>query len=241
MSEINLNGGSKKIILNGTTYYAGGSNSGGGSTLITKSITQNGTYSAQDDNADGYSEVSVNVIPPNYELISTFIEDNGDSASSFIPRYETTQQVFAVPLIETQSLAGYVSYDSSTNEIIIQKDFYGTLVGRVFPIANANSYHCGCCWLNDKRLLGYCYRAYSGYYAGIAHSLMLHSGDKIRLSSTNIISPTETNWTEPGYPTQQLKIYKGFPTTVAHRQEILDYVYYNTNSYGWLFGTTFNE
>lgn len=34
---------------------------GGGSTLIEKSITANGTYSAEDDNADGYSEVTVNV------------------------------------------------------------------------------------------------------------------------------------------------------------------------------------
>lgn len=34
---------------------------GGGSTLITKSITLNGTYDADDDNADGYSEVTVNV------------------------------------------------------------------------------------------------------------------------------------------------------------------------------------
>lgn len=34
---------------------------GGGSTLITKSITLNGTYDATDDNADGYSSVTVNV------------------------------------------------------------------------------------------------------------------------------------------------------------------------------------
>lgn len=33
----------------------------GGSTLITKTITQNDTYNAQDDNADGYSSVIVNV------------------------------------------------------------------------------------------------------------------------------------------------------------------------------------
>lgn len=33
----------------------------GGSTLITKSITENGTYSASSDNADGYSSVTVNV------------------------------------------------------------------------------------------------------------------------------------------------------------------------------------
>lgn len=30
-------------------------------TLITKQITENGTYTAADDNADGYSEVEVNV------------------------------------------------------------------------------------------------------------------------------------------------------------------------------------
>lgn len=32
-----------------------------GGTLVTKSITQNGTYDAEDDNADGYSSVTVNV------------------------------------------------------------------------------------------------------------------------------------------------------------------------------------
>ena len=34
---------------------------GGGSTLITKTITANGTYNASSDNADGYSSVTVNV------------------------------------------------------------------------------------------------------------------------------------------------------------------------------------
>lgn len=33
----------------------------GGGTLITKSITANGTYDAEDDNVDGYSSVTVNV------------------------------------------------------------------------------------------------------------------------------------------------------------------------------------
>jgi len=35
--------------------------SGGGSTLITKSISANGTYNATDDSADGYSSVTVSV------------------------------------------------------------------------------------------------------------------------------------------------------------------------------------
>ncbi len=39
----------------------GGGGSGGSATLITKSITQNGTYLATNDNADGYSVVTVNV------------------------------------------------------------------------------------------------------------------------------------------------------------------------------------
>lgn len=40
-------------------YRCGGG--GNASTLITKNITQNGTYNASDDNADGYSSVNVNV------------------------------------------------------------------------------------------------------------------------------------------------------------------------------------
>lgn len=42
-------------------YGAGKAAGGGGSTLITKTITTNGTYTAEDDNADGYSEVTVDV------------------------------------------------------------------------------------------------------------------------------------------------------------------------------------
>lgn len=38
-----------------------GTASGGSATLITKSITANGTYNASSDNADGYSSVTVNV------------------------------------------------------------------------------------------------------------------------------------------------------------------------------------
>lgn len=41
---------------------------GGGSTLIAKDITANGTYNAQDDSADGYSSVAVNVPAPTPSL-----------------------------------------------------------------------------------------------------------------------------------------------------------------------------
>lgn len=42
----------------------------GGATLITKSISANGTYSAEDDNADGYSSVTVSV--PSKLVTGTF-------------------------------------------------------------------------------------------------------------------------------------------------------------------------
>lgn len=49
---------------------------GGGSTLVSKTIIQNGEYDAEDDNADGYSDVTVNV-PNSYTA-----EDEGKVVSS---------------------------------------------------------------------------------------------------------------------------------------------------------------
>lgn len=57
-------------------------NSGGGGsepTLITKSITANDTYNASDDNADGYSSVTVNVQP---NVGTKNITENGTYAAS---------------------------------------------------------------------------------------------------------------------------------------------------------------
>ena len=71
MSNILLNGNSKKIILNGTQYLG----SADSPALVTKTITQNGTYLATNDNADGYSEVTVNVSGTPLDTIN--ITDNG--------------------------------------------------------------------------------------------------------------------------------------------------------------------
>ena len=58
--------------------------SGGGSTLITKNITANGTYNASADNADGYSQVIVNVpssglLPSGYTRVA-YLESSGTQA-----------------------------------------------------------------------------------------------------------------------------------------------------------------
>lgn len=49
---------------------------GGGSTLITKTITENGVYDALSDNADGYSEVTVDVPAVNENLLCNWDFNN---------------------------------------------------------------------------------------------------------------------------------------------------------------------
>ena len=55
-SQITENGTYDTTTNNSVTV-----NVSGGATLITKTITENGTYNASSDNADGYSQVTVNV------------------------------------------------------------------------------------------------------------------------------------------------------------------------------------
>lgn len=58
---------------------------GGGATLITKTITENGTYDATDDNADGYSQVTVNVIPTSEYVVT--LENLRDSSTDVLNTY----------------------------------------------------------------------------------------------------------------------------------------------------------
>jgi hypothetical protein len=48
-------------LLAASGLMGGGGGGGGSATLIEKSVTANATYKASDDNADGYSKVTVNV------------------------------------------------------------------------------------------------------------------------------------------------------------------------------------
>lgn len=68
------------------TYRSSGTETIIQPTLISKTITENGTYSAADDDADGYSDVTV-IVPQNTPLIPQFTEtkiaDNTAHAASF--------------------------------------------------------------------------------------------------------------------------------------------------------------
>lgn len=86
-------------VYEGNIDEGGGGGGGGGSaTLIEKSITENGTYRASSDNADGYSKVTVSVaIPEDPVLVEKSVTENGtynassDSADGF------SKVVVAVP------------------------------------------------------------------------------------------------------------------------------------------------
>lgn len=56
--------GSARTVKVEKIELTGSGGGGGSSTLITKTITANGTYNASDDSADGYSSVTVNVPTP---------------------------------------------------------------------------------------------------------------------------------------------------------------------------------
>lgn len=69
---------------------------GGGSsaTLVTKSITANGTYSASDDSADGYSEVTVNV-PSSGSSAWTKVAETSYTIANFTTTTAMTQAAWA--------------------------------------------------------------------------------------------------------------------------------------------------
>lgn len=73
--------------------------SGGGSTLITKTITQNGTYNASSDNADGYSSVTVNVptfIGINREVVNGVYKAPTTSFNWSLPSTATDLENYAL-------------------------------------------------------------------------------------------------------------------------------------------------
>lgn len=98
----------------------------GSATLITKSITQNGTYNASSDGADGYSQATVNVAPnflvldPADLIPNTYIKTDGTPAS-----YNGWSATDYIPVVEGETLnvkscyrTNYNCwYDSSKNPI----------------------------------------------------------------------------------------------------------------------------
>lgn len=105
----------------------GGGGSGGSATLITKSITQNGTYLASSDNADGYSEVTVDVsgegdlIPLSWSgETHTIGNKRSVSVDGYVLNAPCTQSTYCTGVISVP-----VTMPQGANAIVMEYDIIG--------------------------------------------------------------------------------------------------------------------
>ena len=99
-------------------------NDGGSATLVTKSITANGTYSASDDSADGYSEVTVNVPSSGGEVnigTVTMVNNNATATSIQFTGLNGTPKAFFVRCTTALSRS-----TSSRNYYVVTIRYNGT-------------------------------------------------------------------------------------------------------------------
>lgn len=109
--------------------------SGGAPTLITKTITTNNTYIAADDNADGYSSVTVNV-PSSASLTTKTITDNGtyNASGDNADGYSTV--IVSLPL-DTKNITANGDYYASAETIPLKG--YTRVSVSVLPNVNAKT------------------------------------------------------------------------------------------------------
>ena len=112
--------------------------SGGTPTLITKSITVNGTYNASSDNADGYSSVTVNVsgggsgttdVP-----LTRISDDNGNEIGTWYMNFEDANgNMFKVILLDAQyrnASTQWCSNASAASAAVTNMPAYANLYAR---------------------------------------------------------------------------------------------------------------
>ena len=101
---------------------------GGGSTLITKTITQNGTYDAEDDDADGYSSVTVNVSGGGglvYETGTYTPTSDVTSATVSFANTHSTLPAIVVMAEASNSLSSWTNYSLFEWNYINTGDLFG--------------------------------------------------------------------------------------------------------------------
>lgn len=99
-----------------------------GGTLITKTITENGTYSAEDDDADGYSEVMVNVSGGGSTMYS----------GEFTPAERTGIMTFYAPNCTYLAIMSFEAADKSTGLAFIT-----SILGKVGAVVTVQSNNAG--------------------------------------------------------------------------------------------------
>lgn len=158
-------------------------------TLISKSITENGTYNASDDSADGYSSVTVNVSGGSCERLLYLHCVNNDQIE--IPA--------ASSITQGAKYSQYVSYDSTTKKFTVLQDFTAIIIAWVYTYQTYESSRSdGAIYINNAQVAQY---EASGTAAGSTGGVYLARNFK-QNDTFNVYTPTRD-----GYPQQNLKIY----------------------------------
>ena len=97
------------------TYKLKAAISSGGGTLVTKSVTANGTYDPQDDNADGYSLVTV-AVQPNVGTKNIGANGTYNASSDSLDGYSQVT-VSVSPNVGTKSITQNGTYNASSDSL----------------------------------------------------------------------------------------------------------------------------
>lgn len=171
------------------TYRASGTMTPITPTLITKTITVNGSYQAADDQADGYSEVVVNVSGGSCERLLYLRCVNNDQIE--IPA--------ASSITQGAKYSQYVSYDSTTKKFTVLHDFTAIIIAWVYTYQTYESSRSdGALYINNSQVIQY---EANGTAAGSTGGVYLARNFK-QNDTFNVYTPTRD-----GYPQQNLKIY----------------------------------
>lgn len=115
--EVTASAGDRITVTKYEGNIPGGGGGGGGdeAVLVKKTVTENGTYNASEDSADGYSQVTVNVVPV---LGTKEINTNGTyNASSDSLQGFSSVTVNVAPNVTTKSISENGTYNASSDSV----------------------------------------------------------------------------------------------------------------------------
>lgn len=166
---------------------------GGSAVLVSKTITENGTYNASDDNADGYSDVTVNVsggvTPAGTKAIS--ITQNGTTTED-VSQYADVQISVNVPSsgasIDTKTLTN--DSDTATSLAFTSmkgtpKAFFLRCTSQLTRSSSYSYYYVTAVRYNGTNTNGNYYRRSNGtFYNDTSHYSYTYSGTTLTISSS---------------------------------------------------------
>lgn len=184
MPNVILNGSNKKIILNGKTYLGTG-------TTGTKTITENGTYNASNDNLDGYSQVTVNVPFPIITPLEFWYRDTDSGEEGDTPEHNLVLDKQAYYSNHSNTPVGYPDsytyWNPETKYIEIKRDFDALLQYTLHGYSDSVNYAEGALYINDEQVafLQALYKRYTSVYIPVS----LKTGDTIAIRK-----PEDKGW-----------------------------------------------